>query len=116
DCAPEGMDDDRLCVEGRVCVGGECRAPIDDGGACTLARECASGTCDEGICCAGPECCNVDADCPSDMVVCDDAATCQGSRGQAYCDEAHVCQIDAARVDDDQACDPSTRARACAVG
>lgn len=114
ECAPLGTDDDVYCVRAAHCDDGACLEDLADGLACDEDSDCVAGHCGNGFCCAEGDCCGVVDDCPGAGTVvttCDDAATCQGSRGEAECVE-HRCGTRAG-LPDDSACDASVEADDC---
>jgi hypothetical protein len=114
ECAPLGTDDDVYCVAAGHCDGGLCLEDTADGLACDEDSDCAAGHCGNGFCCSEGDCCGVVGDCPGAGTVvttCDDAATCQGTRGEAECVD-HRCGTRAG-LPDDSACDATVEADAC---
>ncbi len=83
---------------------GSCPYDLPDGELCENGFECRSDHCQNGVCCAGGDCCREVADCGdayAHELRCDDPATCQGSSGAAACVNA-VCTTIASP--DDSAC------------
>ena len=122
DVCARGCLDDRHCVAGAHCVDGECISDLADGQPCDEARQCSSGFCGNGFCCADvlgegqTDCCGVAEDCPGGYAtppVCADAATCQGQRHDAACEES-VCVVGGA-TDDDRGCRPELLSDPCGL-
>jgi hypothetical protein len=114
DCAASGVDDDVLCVAAAHCDDGDCLADLADGQACDEGSDCVSAHCQNGFCCAAGDCCSVVDDCPGAgtiVTTCDDAAACQGSRGEAAC-TGYRCTTSAG-IPDDSACDETVEADSC---
>ncbi|MBJ75143.1 MAG: hypothetical protein CMN31_28075 [Sandaracinus sp.] len=116
-CAPEGTDDDALCVPAAHCEEGGCVMDEPNGSACDEDSDCESNYCDNGFCCGmGATCCAEDMDCPGypgEGTVCDTPADCDGSRGVVQCnDTTYECET-LSGVDDDTACDDSVLADDC---
>ena len=83
------------------------------GKACNQASECISNHCQNAFCCAAGDCCAVANDCPSgysDDPVCDNNATCQGHRVDAFC-VSNECGSE--NVDDDTGCGMGTEVDSC---
>lgn len=115
-CAPGGSDNDAYCIEGAHCEAGVCTADVPNGGTCDEDTDCTSAHCENGFCCGSGACCSVPSDCPGSGgvgAVCDDAMTCQGSRGALLCVE-NVCLTDSG-IPDDTACATTTQARDCGL-
>ena len=110
---PQGCDDDGDCVVAAHCDGGACLADLIDGLVCDEDSDCQAGHCANGFCCAEGDCCFTADDCPaqySSAPICDEAASCQGSREDAVC-TASACTTVA--VGDDTACDQSVLSDGC---
>lgn len=110
----QGVDDDAFCTGMAHCDRGICEEDRDDGDSCDEDTDCGSGYCDNGFCCSGGTCCNQAADCPSvDGIgaTCDDAVTCQGSRGEIACENFSCVTYNG--VADDSACGVTTEADDC---
>ncbi|MGB1699135.1 MAG: putative metal-binding motif-containing protein, partial [Nannocystaceae bacterium] len=108
-------EEDTLCVPDAHCDASVCEADYGYGVACDEVSDCASDHCQNGFCCAGGDCCQVDADCPlnpSDVSVCTQPVACQGSRGVTLCGGDFVCSSGGS-VDDDSACDAAVEASDC---
>jgi hypothetical protein len=87
---------------------------VASGEACTEDAECMSGYCVGERCCVEGLCCNEDADCPGDQdfgMACDDAPSCQGSRGVLQCRERRCVTNNG--EPDDRACSPEVEAADC---
>lgn len=110
-----GAPDPARCTSTAYCdVDGTCQPRRPDGSTCAGDAQCASGHCDNGYCCSGGTCCATVADCPAPGVpVCEDNATCQGSRGDVACN-AFRCQVTSG-VPDDRGCTAATLARDCGL-
>ncbi len=115
-CATVCTGDD-TCIEAAHCVEAEarCLPDLPDGAACAEASDCASEHCQNGFCCLAGDCCGQPADCPAEYVaapICDDPATCQGTRREAVC-AAAVCET-SPPIEDDSACGRDVMAQDCA--
>jgi hypothetical protein len=85
-----------------------------DGVACERDDECASAHCNNGLCCRSGECCSDVRDCSVGTgiaIICDDASTCQGSRGPVACRRFRCTTQDG--ESDDSACDQRVVADEC---
>ncbi len=115
-CNPEELDDELYCVEIAHCDDGLCFLDVENGGECDEDSDCVSAHCDNGFCCDGGTCCGVTEDCPGGggvVALCDDPATCQGTRGETNCED-FVCET-IEGIDDDTACDESVEALDCGL-
>ncbi|MEM9190277.1 MAG: putative metal-binding motif-containing protein [Myxococcota bacterium] len=115
-CNPMGMDDELYCIESAHCDDGGCLPDEPDGGMCDEDSDCISGHCENGFCCSGGTCCNIDSDCPGGGGVtrlCDTPMTCQGTRGEASC-VGFVCQT-MMGIPDDTECDNTVQALDCGL-
>lgn len=114
-CTRDAADDDLLCIRAAHCDFGVCERDYADGSECDEDTDCDSGHCDNGFCCDEGICCSEASDCPSSggtATVCDDSATCQGSRGEVTCSDTFRCSTRSG-VPDDSACDMSVEASGC---
>lgn len=123
--SPSGMDAGPPAAPPNCNCDAGCTAPQCDpampmpkrenGQPCTSMDQCISGHCNQGLCCSGGTCCATVADCgpagDGQAAVCDDTATCQGSRGEVRC-ETNRCMT-LSGVDDDSACTTAIEADAC---
>lgn len=116
-CAPDGVDDDRLCALAAHCDDGACLPDAMDGETCDEDSDCGSGNCENGYCCgAGLTCCAADADCPGypgEGTLCTVPEDCQGTRGTVRCDTTRFACETMSGVPDDSACDASVVADTC---
>jgi hypothetical protein len=112
---PTACTADAECDPGAHCDG-TCQPDVVSGGRCDEPSDCVSGYCNNGFCCGGGVCCGTLADCPPqfhDTPVCDDPATCQGSRIDATC-IANVCGR-SERLADDSGCGPTVLQSDCGL-
>lgn len=89
-----------------------------DGLGCNGDDECESAHCSNHICCAKGDCCKIAEDCgidTSSTVVCEDPATCQGTRGQAVCSTSYRCVVKEGGVPDDSGCNAKTESNDCGL-
>lgn len=106
---------------GGQAAGGSQAAPVKkgfDGLACKGDEECESGHCSNKICCSRGDCCKVAEDCgvdTKDSLVCDDSATCQGTRGSVSCTTAYRCAVMEGGIQDDSGCNAKTEADDCGL-
>ncbi len=115
-CDIMGTDDEVYCIDAAHCDRGTCAMDRPNGGVCDEDSDCVSTHCDNGFCCDSGACCAVAADCPGGggvAPVCDNASTCQGTRGDVTC-ETNRCTV-AAGTPDDSACTAAIRAADCGV-
>lgn len=113
-CAPTGAEDDALCVVTAHCDDALCELDFEDGEPCDEASDCISEHCSNGFCCADGTCCDDVESCPGYpgvVTTCDNTTTCQGTRGEALCDD-HQCTT-AAGIADDSACDADIESDTC---
>ncbi len=95
---------------------GRCPLALPDGADCTVPDDCLSDHCQNGFCCAAGDCCAAAADCPETYAaaaLCDEPATCQGTRSDAVCNAASNCE--SLTVDDDSACDSALVVSECGL-
>jgi hypothetical protein len=99
-------------------AGGEPEPPaserLEHGESCSRDGQCESAHCERGICCAEGHCCLTSEECASQdgtAAICDDFATCQGSRGATLCLD-HRC-VTRQGVADDTGCGVEVRAHDC---
>ena len=112
---PSVCVDEKDCVDAAHCEDGVCVLDLPPGQPCDEASDCASGHCQNGFCCATGDCCAQPADCPVDYAataVCDDAASCQGTRRDAVCATAQCGTSEP--ISDDSGCGRDTMAQDCA--
>lgn len=108
------LEDDKKCVPPAHCDNSKCVMDLPDGSACDEASDCQSGHCQNGYCCASGDCCQQASNCPgfgTFKAVCDDPATCQGSKGAATCNSFRCATANG--VPDDSACDAKVEANNC---
>ncbi len=90
DCTNDGLVSagDALEIFRFALGASHCPQNLADGEACALGLECLSGHCQNGRCCAGGDCCITAAECApgyGSAPVCDEPATCSGSRSDPIC-------------------------------
>lgn len=115
-CDPMGTDDDAYCIDAGHCDRGACAMDRPNGGTCDEDTDCVSNHCDNGFCCDSGACCATATDCPGGggvAPVCDNASTCQGTRGDVSCD-MNRCAV-MTGTPDDSACGTGTLALDCGV-
>jgi len=108
------VEDDSKCIPPAHCDASVCYDDLVNGSVCDEPSDCQSGHCQNGFCCDSGDCCNAPSDCPTFGTVapvCEDAFSCQGTRGEAIC-VGFICST-TGEVDDDSACDGTTLANAC---
>lgn len=108
-------EDDSKCIPTAHCDNSVCYSDLADGQMCDEDSDCANAHCQNGFCCAFGDCCQMASDCPTFGTfdpVCENPATCQGSRGEAICGPTFICGS-SGTADDDSACDMSTVADDC---
>ncbi len=113
-CAPAGVDDDDFCILAAHCEVAACASDLVNGEPCDEDSDCGSEHCDNEFCCDSGICCQDVEDCPGGagvVTVCDNEATCQGTRGEGVC-ESFRCST-ASGIPDDTACDSSIEASEC---
>lgn len=107
-------EDDTLCILGAHCDLGLCVEDEPNGDPCDEDSDCVSAHCDSGFCCDDGTCCAVVDDCPGEgsiVTTCDSSSTCQGTRGEAACDEFR-CTTESG-IPDDSACGADVEADTC---
>jgi len=107
-------EDDRKCIPTAHCDANVCYSDFPDGQACNEDSDCQSNHCQNGFCCGAGDCCAQAMDCPnfgSFLPVCDDAATCQGTKGAAACNNFRCTTQNG--VPDDSACTATVEANKC---
>ena len=95
---------DTHCIASAHCNEGSdaCVADFDGGLACVENSDCISDHCQNGFCCGAGDCCAQPSDCPESYTIeatCDDAATCQGTRQDAVCNQ-NQCGSSTPKADD----------------
>jgi hypothetical protein len=93
------------CSAGEFCdATGTCIAVLANGSACTDGTSCQSGYCDNGFCCSSGTCCANSGHCGSAAFppLCTSASTCQGIRGDGFCNASFQCSTTV--VQDDSGC------------
>lgn len=104
---PNRCDNNAQCDSDAYCEGNQCRAKKPDGQACSGAAQCESGHCQNGFCCASGDCCAVASNCSPAVYgrasVCEDAASCQGTRRDPVCVDS-ICRLGESAVPDDSGC------------
>jgi hypothetical protein len=108
------LENDGKCVNAAHCDASACLADLDNGQVSNEDSDCKSAHSQNGFCCSTGDCCAVSADCPTAGIaapICEDTATCQGSRGQASC-SGNQCLAQNG-VPDDTACDATVVASEC---
>jgi hypothetical protein len=106
---------DSACDTGAHCDT-VCIPDLADGDTCDEDSDCTSDHCSGNVCCASGDCCRNPADCPSryeTAPVCDDSASCQGTRDAATC-TSFTCGT-ARDVNDDSACGAGLEALGCGL-
>jgi hypothetical protein len=116
-CSDMGADVDTFCIATAHCDVAACLDDLPDGQVCDEHGDCESGNCTNGFCCAfGGTCCATTSDCPGAGgigTICDDPASCQGSRGTLDC-AAFQCET-MLGIPDDSGCTATTLARDCGL-
>ncbi len=108
------VENDGKCVPTAHCDASLCLADLDNGQISNEDSDCKSNHSQNGFCCGSGDCCAASQDCPTFGIsapICEDTATCQGSRGQAICSN-NECGAQNG-VPDDTACDASVVADEC---
>ena len=111
-------EDSGKCVPAAHCDLSVCYDDVIDGGGCDEGSDCISDHCKGSggdYCCPFGDCCQVASDCPTygtQDPVCENPATCQGSRGEAVCNVNFTCGTTGTEADD-SACDAATVANNC---
>lgn len=103
-------------------IGGNAATPVVEkvasGVTCEADADCESDHCSNHVCCSKGDCCKVVADCgfdPKNSLVCDDPATCQGTRGTVMCSSSHRCVVMEGGEDDDSGCTAMMEADDCGL-
>jgi len=108
------VEADAKCIPAAHCDGSLCYDDFVNGEVCDEESDCASDHCQNGFCCNTADCCQMASDCPTYGTfdpICENPATCQGSRGEAICAD-FMCGTTGG-VADDSACDAGVEANEC---
>lgn len=106
-------DDNNDCDRSAYCERNRCVADHEPNADCDANAQCASNSCFQGKCCASGDCCEEASDCPArytKAATCDDPENCQGSRGEARCNQG---RCETATIEDDSDCGWLMPSRLC---
>ncbi len=108
------LENDGKCIVAAHCDASTCLSDLPNGQVSDEDSDCQNDHSQNGFCCNSGDCCAIAADCPTFGIsapICEDTATCQGSRGQAVCSN-NECGAQNG-VPDDTACDATVVASEC---
>jgi hypothetical protein len=111
---PTECEEDSECVEEAHCFEGSCVPDVVAAASCVNDGDCVTGHCSNNICCASGTCCTDVSECQAPEFslppTCDEASSCQGTRGVPACENS---QCSVKHIQDDSGCNATVVARDC---